>query len=71
MNELIKNIPTFMCHIAFVDEKLELVKMNGSDIDLFWVLVFVASESYYFENVDKKDDETKIVEFAYNLNFRT
>ena len=45
MNELIKNIPTFMCHLAFVDEDEELLKMNGSDVDLFWVLVFMASES--------------------------
>lgn len=41
MNELIKNIPTFMCHLAFVDKDEELLEMNGSDIDLFWVLVLI------------------------------
>jgi len=45
MKDMCMNIPTFMCHLAFVDEDGELEQMNGSDIDLFWVLVFMASES--------------------------
>jgi len=67
MNELIKNIPTFMCHLAFVDEDEELLKMNGSDVDLFWVLVFITSQSYYEENIGKADDDEKTTEFGYHI----
>jgi len=67
MNELIKNIPTFMCHLAFVDKDGELLKLNGSDVDLFWVLVFMVSKSYYEENIGKADDDEKITEFGYHI----
>ena len=45
MKRLCMNIPTFMCHMAFVDDKRKLVELKGSDIDLFWVLVKLTSSS--------------------------
>jgi len=45
MIDMCMNIPTFMCHMCFVDDKRKVVELNGSDIDLFWVLFFMASHN--------------------------
>ncbi|MEA2018913.1 MAG: hypothetical protein U9N59_10740 [Campylobacterota bacterium] len=65
MNELCMNIPTHMCHMAFVDDKRKIKELNGSDIDLFWVLVKLTSSRYYIKNKDKGDDEVKATGFNY------
>jgi len=65
MKDMCMNIPTFMCHLAFVDDKRKVVELKGSDIDLFWVLVKLTSSSYYNKNKDKSEDEVKATGFNY------
>jgi len=65
MKYMCMNIPTFMCHLAFVDDKRKVVELKGSDIDLFWVLVKLTSSRYYNKNKNKSEDEVKATGFNY------
>ena len=67
MKRLCMNIPTYMCHMAFVDDKRKLFTVKGSDIDLFWVLVKLTSSRYYNKNKDKDADEIKATGFNIEL----
>ena len=42
----IKNMPNWLAHSIFVDTDTQIVELIGSEVDLFFALIYLTSQSY-------------------------
>ncbi|GEM_PF-3897926 len=57
----IKNIPNWMCHTNFNN-----LKLNGSDINLFYILIYITSKTYNDYKVTTANYSVKEIKEALN-----
>ena len=70
--EYIKNLPGWLAHSIFVNCDTEIVELNGSELNLFYLLIFLTSDSYdHDKNIAKTityDYKKTIIQTELNVS---